>query len=45
MFDAYGTAKHHNEQMGFRVGSIPVRPYVGAQSGGRTAVGYSLATR
>jgi hypothetical protein len=45
IFDAYGSAKRIDAQRGFRVGSIPVRPYVGAQPGGRTAVGLSLAVR
>ncbi len=45
MVDANSTARHHNEQMGFRVGSIPVAPHIGAESNGRTTIGLSLAVR
>jgi TM2 domain-containing membrane protein YozV len=45
MFDAYGTAKQHNEKMGFRVGRIPVTPHVGVARDGATTVGVSLAIR
>jgi hypothetical protein len=45
IFDAYGTAKQHNAQAGFRVGGIPVRPFVGARRDGATTIGLSLALR
>jgi hypothetical protein len=45
MVDAYGTAKRHNKQMGFRVGAIPVTPHVGMARDGRANVGLSLAIR
>lgn len=43
--DAHSTAKRLNAQRGFRVGAIPVSPYLGVQRGGVTAVGLSLALR
>jgi hypothetical protein len=43
--DARRSAKRINARRGFRAGAIPLRPYVGAQPGGRTAVGLSLAVR
>jgi hypothetical protein len=45
IFDAYGTAKHRNEQMGFRVGSMPVTPHLGVAQDGATTLGLSLAIR
>lgn len=45
IFDAYGEAKQHNAQAGFRVGNIPARPYVGGGVNGTTTVGLSLALR
>jgi hypothetical protein len=45
MFDAYGTAKQHNAKLGFRVGALPVNPYLGVARNGATTAGFSLAVR
>jgi hypothetical protein len=45
IFDAYSGAKNHNAKLGFRVGAVPVNPYLGVARNGATTVGLSLAVR
>jgi len=45
MIDAYTSAQHINQQRGFRVGQVPVNPYLAVARNRATTVGLSLAIR